>query len=158
MQNGPIASLLTFSCLQFWKYLVVGGRQGSSRSQQCPEGTNLAANTPRNRECTINHCIFVYTEEIKEYSVDININYDNPCGLYTVLEGITITSIFKNQFKEQFNSLPAILIERNQKQRFMKKKILIWDQLLIRKESPDPAKSLEKFFPKDNRIRLATKK
>ena len=26
MQNGPIVSLLTFSCLQFWKYLVVGGR------------------------------------------------------------------------------------------------------------------------------------
>ena len=36
--------------------------------------------------------------------------------------------------------------------------MLLWDQLLIRKESPDLAKSLEKDFPKDNQIRLATKK
>ena len=63
MQNGSTASLLTLSRLPIWKFVVVGGRQGSSRSQQRPEGTDLTANTSRNRECTINHCIFVYTEE-----------------------------------------------------------------------------------------------
>ena len=42
--------------------------------------------------------IIVYSyilKKIKEDSVDIDINYDTSSGLYTVLEGITITSIFR---------------------------------------------------------------
>ena len=42
--------------------------------------------------------IIVYSyilKKLKEDSVDIDINYDTSSGLYTVLEGITITSIFR---------------------------------------------------------------